>query len=478
MTKVLVKLLKNRRNINWKKAKKIPFVSYSISESDMRSKTATLKTNTHIDLSSGTYQILIADSDHENFAGIILSEDYDASKEEYTYKCQDFHRLYISKIKLSAKKLKGRQIIEKMLAFNNIPLKATKKQRKKYKRQFSGLKGNNKYQQENYGKVIKSNPMTQVYNNQSIKDKTMMEVIEAYTIGTRSFIDLHFNDYGILQFSQYDIDDFMNPTITISDIYNNLSWKSDTTNLITTATIEDAGDVTSGNFSKYELNDIFLEVNTFIAVEKEKKAKSATKTKKTKQKVDNPYCCKNKEVWVNMDEWQDSGTDYRYLNDVCKGLENKGWKVHNLGRNPATHTDYGEASQCKDGVWLTIDNGSDCEVFRHFANDTWFAQKLKDNKSVPVLALIGGAGNIKKGGKYFDYLGMAWDGTGKGEPGLKYPAGYLGDCGVPFFYADGANEFVEKFCSGGDSQRALKTNYINRGVRGGYYSNWNWGSDY
>ena len=480
MTQVLVKLLKNHRNIDWKGAKSIPFVSYSISESDMRSKTATIHTNTHIDLSAGTYQILISDDDHENFAGIILSEDYDASKDEYSYKCQDFHRLYISKVNLSSKKFKGRQIVEKMLSFDNLPIKATKQQRKKYQKQLSGLKGNNKYQQENLGAVIRYNPLTQVYTNQTISDKTMMEVIEAYTIGTRSFIDLHFNDYGILQFTPYDIDNFINPTITISDVYNNWSWKSDTTNIITTASVENARDVTSGTFSKYELNDIFLEVNTFISNEKEttKTTTPATKTKKTKQKNQNPYCCKNKEVWVNMDEWQSSSHDYKFLNDFCKGLKKKGWKVHNLGRKPSTHTDYSKASKCKKGIWLTLDNGVDAEVFRHFANDTWFAQKLKNNKSVPVLGLMGGAGNIKKGGRYYKYLGMAHDGTGKGQPGLKYPAGYLASCGVPFFYAKNAKEAVEKFDKGGDSQKALETNFIKRKVRGGYYTNWNWGSEY
>ena len=181
--------------------------------------------------------------------------------------------------------------------------------------------------------------------------------------------------------------------------------------------------------------------------------------------------------WSNRRYWC-SNHDYKFLNDFCKGLKKKGWKVHNLGRKPSTHTDYGKASKCKKGIWLTLDNGVDCEVFRHFANDTWFAQKLKNNKSVPVLGLMGDAGNIKKGGKYFKYLGMAHDGTGKGQPGLKYPAGYLASCGVPFFYAKNAKEAVEKFDKGGDSQKALETNFIKRKVRGGYYTNWNWGSDY
>ena len=87
---VYLKNINNKLKMNWKKAIKIPVVDYNIEESGHHEKTASITTTQHIDLTGGTVAVLITHPYHENFAGIIESEDYKPRSEEYTYKCVDF----------------------------------------------------------------------------------------------------------------------------------------------------------------------------------------------------------------------------------------------------------------------------------------------------------------------------------------------------------------------------------------------------
>ena len=494
MAKIYVKTIKDKLNFNWRKAQQLPFLSYDIDEQDYREKSASIRTIYHLDLTAGTYIVLIV-GQHENFAGVILTEDHDSANNTYTYKCKDFHVLYRDKFTRTYKKATGRRILTDLLTFNKISqVKTSKKKEKKLKRdtdtnypvrylekfarQLNGMKANGKYEMKNYGAKKTFNPLTKKYKNQKIENKTLWELIKAYTVGTGAFLDLYINDYGTVVIEPFDIDNWRKPKYLITDVYNNMKFKSSTENIVTDVTIEGKNystlDITGG---KYELNDIFIQNVSSITVEK-KTTKKDNKTNQTSN-TSFPYLCKNKEAWVNMDLRTDYGSDGSYLDSVCSELEKLGWKVHNMGVGPSIHTDQSKFSQAHDGLWVTIDNGQDCAVFRELANSDWCAGTIASNGAIPCLFFVGisDGKRFTKGGEYYEHLGIAHDDNGNGI-GLDYPGGYLAECGVPWgFCGDSAREMAEKINNGGDSVKACQTNFITR-KKTGYADNWNWSHEY
>lgn len=449
---------------NWNNCYEIPFEDYNMSESDFRNRTAKLITDLNLDLSNYTWAVKIVNPYHETFTGVILKKDKKPMK-LLEYQCQDWNRLYLTKPTLNMK-ASNHKIIKKLLSYCGSS-----------KWVYKGLLSANKYEQRKYGSAFNFNPM-KTKNTVSISDKTVKEIIQQLIYSTGAFIDIHYDNTGIMKFTPYHKDNWLK---SVADFhYTNIidySYDFNTTDIVTA--VEDGKkiwyfkDLFGGNaLSNLIREQVGLDNNSNNSNNK------TNKTSKTNVKTGNPYNTKNKEVWVNMDICWGNNADNKYLNTFCKELRKLGWKVHNLGVRPSLHTDYSKASKCKNGIWLTLDNGVDCEVLRHFGHDTWFKGQLVRNNSRAVLGLINNAGNIKKGGKYYKYLGMAHDGTGKGNPGLKYPAGYCADCGLPFFYSKGNNpkQCANIFNSGGDSKLALQNSYKRR--LKGYYSNWNWGSQY
>lgn len=494
MAKIYVKTTSNKLKISWRKAQLLPFISYDIDEQDYREKTANIKTVYHLDLTAGTYIVLIVGK-HENFAGVILTEDYDNNNNTYTYKCKDFHVLYRDKFTKTYKKANGRRILTDLLTFNQIAqVKSSKAKEKKlekdkvtgypqkylemFSRQLNGMRPNSKYEMKNYGAKETFNPLTKQYKNQKIENQTLWDLIKAYTIGTGAFLDLYLNDYGTVMIEPFDIVNWRKPKYEITNIYNNMKFKSSTENIVTDVTIEGENyttlDITGG---KYELNDIFIQNVSSITVEKKTTTKKENKTNQTENKSF-PYLCKNKEVWINMDLRTDYSTDGSYLNDVCKELESLGWKVHNMGVGPSIHTDQSKFSQAHDGLWVTIDNGIDPAVLRELANSDWCAGTIARNGSIPCLFFVGiDKSRFTKGGGTYEGVGVAWDDNGNGMA-LSYPGGYLAECGVPWgFCGDSAREMAEKINNGGDSPKACQTNFITR-KKTGYADNWGWSHDY
>jgi hypothetical protein len=454
----------------WDNCWEIPFTEYSIDESDYRNKTAKFKSDRIMDTSTTSWAVKITNPNHETFTGIILKRDKKPDNIS-EYSCQDWNRLYMAKPTMDAKG-KVHTLLKILLNYCG-------------RSQFvwKGLLAKNKYEQKKYGSIISFNPMKNV-KTISVKDKTVKEIIQNLVYSQKPFIDIHYNNTGVMQFTPYHIDTWMK---SVADFHYtecvDFSYSFDTTNIITKVVFSNQ----IYNFSKLfntktdPLGNIIstqVSLNENVTSNNTNQDKSNGKKSKTNDKTSNPYKTKHKEVWVNMDECWGHSTDTKYLNAFCKELKRLGWKVHNLGVKPSMHTNSKYASKCKKGIWLTLDNGVDCEVFRHFGHDNWFKSILLRNKSRAVIGFINNAGNIKKGGKYYKYLGMAHDGTGKGNPGLRYPAGYLADCGVPFFYSKGRHPktAARLFNKGGDSKIALNNSYKKR--LGGYYKNWNWSNKY
>ena len=458
----------------WDNSWEIPFTEYSIDESDFRNRTAKFKSNRLMDTSNHSWAVKITNPNHETFTGIILKRDKKPNNVN-EYSCQDWNRLYMTKPTMDVK-AKVHTLIKMLLNYCGNSQFVWK-----------GLLPIKKYEQGKYGSIISFNPMKNT-KSISVKDKTVKEIIQNLVYGQRPFIDIHYNNTGVMQFTPYYLDKWLE---SVADFHytecTDFSYSFDTTNIITKVVFSNQIYKFNQLFNAGKTDPLANLVSTGTSLNENvsktsgstnKTNKTSAKTSKTNTKTSNPYGTKNKEVWVNMDECWGHSTDNSYLNTFCKELKKLGWKVHNMGVKPSMHTNYSAASACKKGIWLTLDNGVDCEVFRHMGHDTWFKGQLVRHGSRAVMGFINNAGNIKKGGKYYTHLGMAHDGTGKGNPGLRYPAGYLADCGVPFFYSKGRNpkDAARLFNSGGDSKVALQNSYKRR--LKGYYANWNWSNKY
>ena len=463
--KIYIKAYTN--NFDWDNCSEIPFEDYSISESDFRNRTAKFTTDRRYDLSNYTWAVKIVNDHHETFTGVILKK----SKKPMNlieYDCQDWNRLYMSKPVINHKGT-NHQLI-KWLIRNYCQVEKI------------GLLSANKYEQRKYGSTFSFNPMKNK-NTLSCSDKTIKEIVQQLIYSTGAYIDIHYSNTGTMKFTPYHKDDWLKPVASFHYLDSiDYSWDFNTTDIVTL--IHDGKinytfkDLFGGNaLSNMVLSSENTGEENMKTTNTGNTNKGTNKTGKT-SKTNNPYGTKKKEVWVNMDNCWGSSTDHKYIKTFCNELKKLGWKVHNLGAGSTIHTNYSKASKCKNGVWLTLDNGVDCEVLRHFGHDNWFKGMLVRNGSRAVIGLINNAGNIKKGGKYYKYLGMAHDGTGKGHPGLKYPAGYCAACGLPFFYSTGNNpkKAAAIFNSGGDSKLALEKNYNK--VLKGFYANWNWGNKY
>ena len=495
MAKIYIKTITNKLNFTWKRTQELPFTSYDIDEDGYREKSATIKTNQHLDLSAGTWIVLIV-GEHENFAGVILTEDYDASSNSYSYKCKDFHIFYRDKFTRTYKKATGRRILTDLLTYNKIGQnKITKKDKKrkdkvtgypkrlleKYARQLNGLKSNSKYEMKNYGASKAFNPLSKQYKNQKLENKSLWDFIKAYTVGTGAFLDLYINDYGTLIVQPFDIENWRKPKYLISDVYNNLKFKSSTENIVTDVTIN-GKTYTTSNISKDELNDIFIQnttrINNTTTSSTSTGAGQRENTTQANTEKGHPFVCKNNEAWVNMDLRTTYANDGKWLHKVCDELKKLGWKVHYVGVGPGYQTNPSHFSKARNGLWVTIDNGIDPAVLRELANAGYCAGVLAKHGCVPFLAYVGiDRSRFTKGHAGYDHIGVAHDDNGNGIA-LDYPAGYLAECGVPFaFCGDSAREVAEKINNGGDSPKACQTNFINR-KKTGYAKNWGWSHDY
>ena len=468
MAHIYVKQYSND-GFTWDNSWEIPFTEYSIDESDYRNRTAKFKSSMMLDTSQASWAVKITNPHHETFTGIILKRDM-KPLDVMEYSCQDWNRIYMTKPRMNEKK-QVYYLIKQALRYGD-----------NWKYSWKGLLAKNKYEQRKYGSTISFNPMKTV-KNISAKDKTVKEIIENLVYSQKPFIDIHYNNLGVMKFTPYHIDTWLKGVASFHYTEcTDFTYTFDTTNIITRAQA-------NGKFYTFEqlfnskTNPLLGFVDTWTDITEENtnnKTTDKTVNKKgNKDKTNNPYNTKKKEVWVSMDRAWGDAANHKYLNTFCKECKKLGWKVHNLGVSPGTQVNANKASKAKNGIWLTLNNGVDCEIFRHMGHDKWFKKVLLKNHNRAVLGFIGNsAGDIRRGGKYYKYLGMAHDGTGKGNPGLKYPAGYLADCAVPFFYSKGNNpkDAARLFNSGGESKVALENDYSKR-VKG-YYKNWNWGNKY
>ena len=371
--------------ISWKTKIKMWYSKYTIKESDMRIKTATFDSPQFIDLTTGLYAVKIVSPYHENFAGIILEVTYDENKGMYSYQCQDFSRLYISKFEFIGNQIKTYNILRYLITRSQVKTKATKKQLRKFKRQLSGLKALDRYDQSLYkGNKYKGNPFKQNISI-LIRDKSYIEVIRSIVFGSLGFFDVWFNDSGILQIEPLSKTDWENTGLHLTDReFSERKFKFSTTNAITNVVVN-GSNADMGKYYKVtdliglNLNAFFGNITTSVSNQSNSTKKTTKSTKKATTTAGNPYGNKAKKIWIGAD-----GGSGSFTQEICKLLEKAGWYVHYSGEGANVHyNDYFNVT--KDYQILAIvDNGVCCTTIKEAYESSDCAPELKRKGVIPM----------------------------------------------------------------------------------------------
>lgn len=450
--------------INWKSKDLIYWSSYSIKETDMRKETATFTSPQYLDLTTGQYCVLISSPYHKNFAGIILSNEYDEDTGMYTYQCQDFSRTYQGKVEFVAVNVTVHRILKMLLTKGWIGLngKITDAQKKEWSKVLSGLKPAYQYEQKLYGASKNSNPMTEKVNMVA-KDKSFIDAIRDLVYGSGAYIEVYFDSYGICHINPYHKDDLKKGLVLSANTVTNRKFKFDTTNIITGAVVQSKDKLKAGTYygSSQVLNlditaffgDLAGSVNQDSTSNNSSSNGSSKKSTTTKNK-NNPYNTKKKKVYITSDKIGTKTADKKFMNDIAAKLKKNGWTTKVVGRGPNAHSET-HMKNYKDGVWFCIYGGADAAVFKETVGKNSYTNKLKKNNLRTVIGMHGG-GDIRKGGKYYKFLPRAHDDnySPKSFKGIKYPLSVLTKGKVPIMYASTADKMVAKFLAGGDNPKA------------------------
>ena len=349
--------------ISWKNASTFPYTKYSIKESDYRVKTASFSSPEHLDLTNGLHAILISSPYHENFSGVVLEEELDEDTGLYTYQCQDWSRLYVSKFVLTGNNIQKFQLLRYLLTRGALSAfkDEGKKKRDNYKNILSGLRAFSKYDQSLYsGNVYKNNPFKDRINV-IIRDKSFIEVIRAIVFESLGYFDVYFNDRGILQIEPISKKDWENSGLILTNgEYYNRKAKFSTTNAITSVIVngEDfstGSKIKTGDVIKLDLSAFFGNLTTSISNPNKNTSNGVSSSNSSSSSnMKNPFNNKNKKIMVSVD-----GGSAGFKNSIVNLLKKDGWSVTDLGVGPGTHSRSYEKLSSSYAVNLTIYNGAD-----------------------------------------------------------------------------------------------------------------------
>ena len=448
----------------------IPWTKYQIKETDMRIKTATFSSPQYMDLTLGRYIVRIVSPYHENFTGFILSVEYDEDNRVYNYQCQDWSRNYMYKTGTArAGDVTMIDYLKNLLIRQDLDFGSTftSENLKKYSDVLSGLRPAGDYAQEKWGSIIKFNPMTEK-PQMIIRDTPNIEIIRDLVFGSGAYIDLWWNDYGILQVEPYQKDDFFNTGLhLVSPEAVDRKFKFDTTNIITGAVVRNpdkpSGEEGTGKRYWNDLLTNFFGYFNVAGADKDlwtslgnKATTTTTSTKSTSSSssssssssTSNPF--KGKKIWINADNGSDD-----MKNTVANKLKNKGYTVH-VGRTGSNvhYEDYTNVT--KDYVYITMYNGF-CAGTIQEAYSSSIQNKLK-NKNVQLVVMFDTRNWTNPQGmkpyRYGDFTGYtahrAWDDNfSSGDPTIKNVSSWLKNKGAVYCAYPNADGLVEQFEAGG-----------------------------
>ena len=462
----------NKKNhiSTWEGAVSVPYTKYSIKESDMRIKTASFVSPNYFDLTTGQYIIRIVSKYHENFAGILLDVEYDEDNDLYTYQCQDFSRLYINKAEVIMHSIPIWKVLMKALTRGKMKI-GKKMSRKGYEEVLSGLRAINRYDQSLYpNQHYKGNPFKQNVSFIS-RDKSFIELIRNIVFSRLGFFDVYFNDRGILQIEPLSRTDWENTGLHLSSTeYANRKFTFSTTNAITGVVVNGSEakfgkSFTSKELTKLDLSAFFGNVATSISdpVQKSatKKTSNAVKNKNNTATTNkkNPYGTKNKIVYMNIDSIDGDSSDQSKMDQLCDILHKHGWECHTCGVGSESH--YERRSEVNGGIWLTLYGGACAGTLYETCTNDWYRRPLVNHGSRTVVGFFPPAGDIRKGGKYYEWLPRAHDDgfSSYNFSGISHMSDMLTKCAVPFMYAKNPSEMASKFLKGGDNPEACNKNW-------------------
>ena len=451
---------------DWKYYDDIHWKEYEIKETDMRQKTATFSSPNYFDLTTGVYAVLITSPVHANFGGVILSVEYDEEKGLYDYKCQDFSRFYQSKIFLNASKKPLYRVLQLLISkcHFDIRKKPSKKFLKDYKQLLSGLRPASHYDQKLAGSTISFNPMTQKVSIRA-KGKSLIELVRDLVYGTGAYIDVYFDTHGVLQVVPYHKKDLFESGLhlTTQEIANR-KFSFDTTNIITGVNIigdEDKNkQYTAKDLTNVDLSAFFGNLYSFIDNTSTSKKKTTSKKQSTTTvNSDNPYGTKNKVVYMNIDSIDGYSSDQNKMDKMCDLLKKQGWECHTCGVGSESH--YERRGEVHGGIWFTLYGGACAGTLYETCTNNWYRSPLVSHGSRTVVGFFPPAGNIRKGGKYYEWLPRAHDDgfSSYNFSGISHMADMLTKCAVPFMYANNPSQMVAKFLKGGDNPEACTKNW-------------------
>ena len=359
-----------------------------------------------------------------------------------------------------------------MITKGGIPFtRAPKKSElKMYKESLSGLRPAKYYDQKLAGSTISFNPMTQKVSIRA-KGKSRIELIRDLVYGTGAYIDVYFGNNGVLQVVPYHKKDLFESGLhlTTQEIASR-KFNFDTTNIITGVDILDTGDKLK-QYTAKDLTNVNLSAffgNLYSYIDNTSSTTSTTSKNKTTSKKqstttvnsDNPYGTKKKVVYMNIDVIEGDGhSEQDKMNKMCDLLKKQGWECHTCGVGSESH--YQRRGEVYGGIWFTLYGGACAGTLYETCTNNWYRSPLVSHGSRTVVGFFPPAGDIRKGGKYYEWLPRAHDDgfSSYNFSGISHMADMLTNCAVPFMYANSPSEMVAKFLKGGDNPEACTKNW-------------------
>ena len=358
----------------------VDFTEYEITETDRRTKTAKFTTPTHFDLTSNFTYVIITSPYHEDFGGVILSVDYDADKDLYTYQCQDWRRRYITKgMSVHDTDTKKYDILETLLVLpfkprsENVSVPLSDEHRKRYAAALSGLRPLEEY------KINLS-----ILKEQNYLDRTAEPFLSYDSVIDRIFnialsdsnnLDIWFDKWGVCHLDPIDWDYWLNTglLLTTQDMAE-YKYGFDTTNILTGVRVKSADHTTrpfwndtqyDGGVGKKISDDLAIIFGNNVAVvEGPKTEKQATTTSNNSGGTSSGLMSGKKNIAVGHDGC--GSADSSRLNQMIQTLQAKGHNVRSLGIGDNVCQSHGLSSSSKGEICVFICCGICCGTIKDF----------------------------------------------------------------------------------------------------------------
>lgn len=350
--------------------KDISFISYEITETDPRVKTAKFTTKEYFDLTSGILWVYISSPYHENFGGKILKVDYDKDKGLYTYQCQDGRRNYMNKFKLVTTNESG-SVYEYLRAllttpllpgYPNVEAGEVSKAYTKHPKIISGLRPLEAYNLEQVG--IKAQNSYKNKAGENLSYDSAMDKIMNYSHVDGTPVDVYFTPEGVCQIEPINVKTWLKSgfKITHTDLAS-YKYGFDTTNILTGVNVQT---LQEGFVLKNADNRIFNNESVGLSyyfggsigmispVNKQVESEASSTGGSSTGGGSSGATGKNKGKTCVVACDINNGSDSAMLGKVCNKLENAGYSVINLGIGPGmfSNYDYSGSAHGKVGVYI------------------------------------------------------------------------------------------------------------------------------